>query len=176
VLLLALAALVPLFALGFGYATLREPYRPVFRRHRVRVPISWPGLSVLHISDLHVRRSDLRLYRAQKAALAGLTPDLLCVTGDVCEEVEDIDLVIDLLRTVKPRLGTFIVLGNHEHNAPCPPGLADAHRRGWRRALGNVLSLFTTTQRSDGDEEGHAMAGALQAAGLTVLHNEGARP
>jgi predicted MPP superfamily phosphohydrolase len=175
VLLLALAALVPLLAVCFGYATLHEPYRPVFRRHRLRVPSSWPALSVLHISDLHVRRSDLRLYRAQKAALAGLTPDLLCVTGDVCEKVEDIDLLIDLLKTVKPRLGTFVVLGNHEHNAPLPPLLAARHRRGWRRALGAVLGLFAPALRSDGDDEGHAMADALQAAGLTVLHNEGLR-
>jgi predicted MPP superfamily phosphohydrolase len=172
---LALAALLPLIALCFGYATLHEPYRPVFRRHRVRVPASWPGLSVLHISDLHVRRSDLRLYRAQKAALRGLEPDLLCVTGDVCEKVADIDLVIDLLQTVKPRLGTFIVLGNHEHNAPLPPILAAAHRRGWRRVLSDVLKLFGPPVRSDGDEEGHAMAEALQAAGLTVLHNDGVR-
>jgi predicted MPP superfamily phosphohydrolase len=179
VFLLALVALLPLALLGLGYATFHEPYRPVFRRHRVPVPHSWPGLSVLHISDLHVRRSDLRLFRAQKAALARLenikTPDLLCVTGDVCEKVQDIDLVIDLLQTVKPRLGTFVVLGNHEHNAPLPEILADKHRRGWRRVLSNVLGLMAPRLRSDGDEEGHAMAEALQAAGLTVLHNEGMR-
>jgi len=175
VLLLALVALLPLFALCFGYATLHEPYRPVFRRHRVRVPRSWPGLSVLHISDLHVRRSDLRLFRAQKAALQGLAPDLLCVTGDVCEKVQDIDLVIELLGTVRPRLGTFIVLGNHEHNAPLPEILALRNKRGWRKALGNILSLFAPRLKSDGDEEGHAMAEALQRAGLTVLHNEGVR-
>jgi predicted MPP superfamily phosphohydrolase len=174
-LLAAVLLFLPLGLLFLGYATFHEPYRPVFRRHRVPVPATWPGLSVLHISDMHVRRSDLRLYRAQKAALAGLTPDLLCVTGDVCEKVEDIDLVIDLLKTVQPRLGTYVVLGNHEHNAPLPKVLADAQRRGWRRALSNVLGLFAPQLRSDGDEEGHAMADALQAAGLTVLHNEGVR-
>jgi uncharacterized protein len=116
-----------------------------------------------------------RLYRSQKAALRDLEPDILCVTGDICEKVQDIDLVIDLLQTVRPRLGTYVVLGNHEHNAPLPPTLADAHKRGWRRALSNVLSLFAPALKSDGDEEGHAMAEALQAAGITVLHNAGVR-
>jgi predicted MPP superfamily phosphohydrolase len=173
VLIVLLALLLPLASLG--YATLREPYRPVFRRHKVGVRDAWPDLSIVHISDLHVRRSDQRLLKVQRAALTGLEPDLVCVTGDVCEKVADIDLLIDLLRQPKPRLGTFIVLGNHEHNAPLPAGLAEKHNRTWRKALGAVLHLFAPRLRSDGDEEAHAMAEALQAAGFTVLHNQGVR-
>jgi predicted MPP superfamily phosphohydrolase len=174
-LLVLFAALLPVLLAGFGYATLGEPYRPVFRRHRLRVPADWPALSILHISDLHVRRGDPRLYRAQRAALAGLTPDLLCVTGDLCEQVTDIHLVADLLRAVRPRLGTFVVLGNHEHNAPLPEHLREHHARGWRGLLDRLLHLVAPRARSDGDEEAHAMAEALRAAGITVLHNEGAR-
>jgi predicted MPP superfamily phosphohydrolase len=176
VILLALLLLLPLGLLGLGYAMLGEPYRPVFKRHRVDVPADWPGLQVVHISDLHVRSSDARLLNAQKAALARLPrPDLLCVTGDLCEKVADIHLVVDLLQTVKPRLGTFVVLGNHEHNAPLPLHLAEQHRHGWRKALGAVVHLIAPRLRSDGDDEGHAMADALRAAGITVLHNEGQR-
>src|SRR5205814_4920966 len=115
VFLVALLALLPALAATLGYATLGEPYRPVFRRHKVNVPGRWPGLSIVHISDLHVRRSDPRLHRAQSQAIKGLAPDLLCVTGDLCEKVEDIHLVVDLLRQARPKYGTFIVLGNHEH-------------------------------------------------------------
>lgn len=175
-LLVLLLACMPLLLAGiFGYATLGEPYRPIFKRHTLRPAPGWPHLSIVHISDLHVRRGDLRLYRAQQAALRGLAPDLLCVTGDVCEKVADIDLVVDLLKTVQPRVGTFVVLGNHEHNAPLPRSLADQHRRGWRRLLGVLLDVVAPRVRSDGDEEGHAMAEALRAAGITVLHNEGQR-
>src|SRR5438876_245802 len=166
-----MSALLPLL----GYATLHEPYRPVFRRHRVTLKDGWPALSIVHISDLHVRRANQRLYRAQRAALAGLAPDLVCVTGDICEKVADIDLVVDLLRVAKPRLGTYVVLGNHEHNAPAPHHLREQHKRGWRRLLGLLLHLLSPRLRSDGDEEGHAMAEALEAAGLTVLHNAGVR-
>jgi uncharacterized protein len=171
-LLVVLAALVPLF---MGYATLREPYRPVFKRHRLDIRRGWPALSIVHISDLHVRRADLRLHRAQKAALAGLAPDLVCVTGDICEKVADIDLVVDLLRQAQPKLGTFIVLGNHEHNAPAPHRLKEQDRHGWRTLVRLFFKIVAPRLRSDGDEEGHAMADALEAAGFRVLHNAGER-
>jgi uncharacterized protein len=172
---LALLSWVSLLLLSLGYAVLGEPYRPVFKRHRLNLAGSWPNVSIVHISDLHVRRGDPRLLRAQHAALRGLAPDLLCVTGDVCEKVEDIPLLIDLLRTVKPRLGTFVVLGNHEHNAPMPAHLRDERACGWRRVAGAVLALFPPSATSNGDDEGHAMADAIRAAGITVLHNEGQR-
>ncbi|HET6317666.1 MAG TPA: metallophosphoesterase, partial [Chloroflexota bacterium] len=172
-LLVLLALLLPLASLG--YAMLGEPYRPVFRRHKVGVRESWPDLSIVHISDLHVRRSDQRLLKVQRAALQGLQPDLVCVTGDVCEKVRDIDLLIDLLQQPKPRLGTFIVLGNHEHNAPTPEHLRRQHNSGWLKLVGALLHVIAPRVRSDGDEEAHAMAEALAAAGFRVLHNRGVR-
>jgi hypothetical protein len=81
----------------------------------------------------------------------------------MCEKVADIQMVVDLLRMAKPRLGTFVVLGNHEHNAPMPLHLRDENKRGWRLMLGAVLRTFSPLLRSDGDEEGHAMVEALQA-------------
>jgi predicted MPP superfamily phosphohydrolase len=176
VIVLAFLALVPLLLAGLGYAVFGEPYRPVFKRHRLKVQRPWPGkLSIVHISDLHVRSGDPRLLRAQKAALRGLEPDLLCVTGDICEKVADIHLVVELLETVKPRLGTFVVLGNHEHNAPLPLHLRGLYQSGWRNVVGKVLHFFAPKLKSDGDHEGHAMAEALQAAGINVLHNVGKR-
>jgi uncharacterized protein len=176
VVLALLAAFVPLSLIGLAYAIVAEPYRPVRKRHALPVPAAWPeGLSVLHISDLHVRRGDQRLLRSQRNALAGMAPDLLCVTGDVCEKVDDIPLLVEVLKTARPKLGTFLVLGNHEHNAPSPAHLRARHRRGMWRLIGAMLRLFAPRIRSDGDEEGHAMAEALSAAGITVLHNEGVR-
>ncbi|MBV9547151.1 MAG: metallophosphoesterase [Chloroflexi bacterium] len=174
-LLFAFLALIPMAAAFLGYVTLGEPYRPVFKRHKLPIAPNWPKVSIVHISDLHVRRGDMRLYATQKAALRGLEPDLLCVTGDVCEQVKDIQLVVDLLREVRPRLGTFVVLGNHEHNAHSPEGLKEKHARGWRRWLGAAMHVVAPKVHSGGDEEAHAMGDALSAAGITVLHNQGAR-
>jgi predicted MPP superfamily phosphohydrolase len=157
------------------HAVVGAPYRPVRRRLRIRVPGSWPRVSILHISDLHVRRDNPRLYRAQRTALSGLMPDLLCVTGDLCETLDDVELVVDLLRLVKPRLGSFAVLGNHEHQASCPSELRERETRGWRGMLGRVLSRFAPRAQSSGEAEGHAIGEALCASGVTVLHNSGQR-
>lgn len=172
----AVLSLIPLSLVALGYAVLGEPYRPIFKRHPLRLPAAWPeGLSIVHISDLHVRRGDQRLLRAQRSALRQLSPDLLCVTGDVCEKVEDIPLLLEVLQTARPKLGTFVVLGNHEHNAPAPEHLRQKAKRGIWRAVGAVLHLVAPRVTSDGEDEGHAMADALRAAGISVLHNEGAR-
>jgi predicted MPP superfamily phosphohydrolase len=175
VLLYGLLAAIPLVVAAIAYAVLGEPYRPIFKRHRLGLTPAWPALSIVHISDMHVRVSNQRLFRVQQAALKGLTPDLLCVTGDMCEKVADIHMVVKLLRTVNPRLGTFVVLGNHEHNAPTPMHLRHENKRLWRRLVGMLLRSFSPLLRSDGDEEGHAMVDALHAAGITVLHNRGQR-
>ena len=167
--------ILPLIGGALLYAILGEPYRPVFKRHRVQATSAWPNLSIVHISDLHVRSGDARLHRVQKAALSGLKPDLLCVTGDMCEKVKDIPILVDLLKAVTPRLGTFVVLGNHEHNAPLPFHLKEQHKKGWRKAIGQLLHVVAPNITSDGDDEGHAMAEALRDAGITVLHNQGQR-
>ena len=161
--------------LAVAHATLSEPYRPVFRRYRIGVPHFWPGLSILHISDLHVRRGNPRLYRAQRAALAGLAPDLMCVTGDVCESAADVDLAIEVLGAVRPRVGTFVILGNHEHAAHAPAGLCERETRGWRRLVGPVLSTIAPRDGGPHLDEAHAIAQALARAGANVLVNAGRR-
>ena len=171
----ALAGGALALSLAAVHTTLWAPYRPVFRRYKVRVPEVWPTLSILHISDLHVRRGDPRLYRAQRAALAGRTPDLLCITGDLCETAADVDLAIDVIRTVEARLGTFVVLGNHEHGAHAPAGLRRRESHGWRGILARPLVLVAPREGSAGSDEAYAVGEALAAAGVSVLVNAGKR-
>jgi predicted MPP superfamily phosphohydrolase len=175
----ALGAALTCSALGISLAaanaTLGEPYRPAFRRHSVRMPSFRPAISILHISDLHVRRANPRLHRVQRAALLGLKPDLLCVTGDVCETADDVGLAIDVLRGVRPRLGTFVVLGNHEHGAGAPAGLRARESAGWRAVLGRALALIAPREVSSGTHDALAVAEALSRAGMHVLLNAGKR-
>ena len=176
------AAIGPLcggLVLGF-YATQLEPYRPVLRRISVAVPPDWPRLSILHLSDLHVRTrgaGSARLYRAQEGFLRSLagTPDLVCVTGDVCEQLADAPRVAALLDLVRPRVATLVVLGNHEYDAPMPGGLRRTLHAGWRSLAELASRLLGAHAPSAGEAEAHAIAGALDAAGFRVLMNEGVR-
>jgi predicted MPP superfamily phosphohydrolase len=169
--LLALALLLGL------YAVLVEPYRPVLRRIEVPVPESWPRLSILHLSDLHIRAGAERLAGAQERFLRALpgAPDLVCVTGDVCEHLVAVPRAAGLLGLVRPRLGTLVVLGNHEHHAPLPAGLQRPARGVWGRLARLATGLLGERVHSAGSEEAWAIADELTASGFRVLRNEGVR-
>jgi predicted MPP superfamily phosphohydrolase len=164
---LAASALAATAALG-AYATYWEPHHPVLRCARVAVPASWPRIDVLHVSDLHAVQERGRLRAIQRRLLRGLAPDLLCLTGDGCERAGDVPGLIEILDAVRPRLGAFAILGNHEYDA--------SHQlRGWRRSLIQALAPLRRGGRSSGPDEAEEIALRLQSAGLTVLRNAGQR-
>jgi uncharacterized protein len=143
----------------------------VLRRRRLDLPPGWPRLDLLHVSDLHLRRSDARLQAAIRNLLRRLPaqPDLVCVTGDLCEQLDDVPLVLDVLRPLRPRLGLYLILGNHEYNAPTAPGLHSG------RALEALFRVVFRAALSRGPAEGEAIVQALVAHGLHVLRNAGVR-
>jgi predicted MPP superfamily phosphohydrolase len=172
-LVLPAVALAPLLALG--YAVLREPYAPVVRRRTVEVPSAWPSLSLLHLSDLHVRAGGHRLLRAQTALLARLQqPDVCVVTGDLCETPEDVEATVRLLSTVRPRFGTFVILGNHEHDAHLPEFSSAKVGRRWTRVLNRVLGHIFSEPRKESNQA-EVIARQLTRGGIKVLLNRGAR-
>lgn len=168
------ASAVGVATLGVGlHATRLAPYRPVLRRRTLRVPPNWPHLEILHLSDLHLRRSDQALFCGQLRALAALRrqPDLVCVTGDLCEQLADAPMVAELLRNVHPRLGTYMIPGNHEYSAGSPRGAASRGASVLAQLLGRVYAPVV----SSGMVEGEAIATALRQMGLRVLRNQGVR-
>jgi uncharacterized protein len=145
---------------------------PVLRVRRLVVPPTWPALSVLHLSDLHLRRSDLAGARRQLQALSRLEriPDLVCVTGDLCEQLLDTPLVAHVLAALRPRLGTFLILGNHEYGAGAPSA-----SRSRKALVARAMGTLYRSTLSSGIAEGEAIAGALSDLGLRVLGNAGVR-
>lgn len=86
------------------------------------LPNSLAGLTILHLSDLHVRRPRKR-YEKLLAELAALPdpPDLLALTGDYMCRIGDEPIAYEMLKrilhTVQPRIGAFGVFGNHDSPA-----------------------------------------------------------
>ena len=71
------------------------------------------GVSILHVSDIHARRADDFPSRALRS-LAPVACDLLCVTGDIAENRPALAETARALGRIRPRLGAFACLGNHD--------------------------------------------------------------
>jgi predicted MPP superfamily phosphohydrolase len=92
-----------------------------------RLPPSFDGLTLLHLSDLHVTKWTRQL-DAWQAALAELKPDVLVITGDLGHRSwlwqSSFENVQRLLEPLSPPLGTFFILGNHD-SIKLGPALAE---------------------------------------------------
>lgn len=105
-----------------GKLTSRHRAQPVETRElELRLP-NWPkeldGMRIAHVSDFHVGH----LMSVERAidvvtTVKGLQPDLLACTGDVVDLDMDcgVEAVFEAMAEVKPTLGSWLVLGNHDH-------------------------------------------------------------
>ena len=110
------AALAGSAAAALAYASWVEPYwLQVVRRDLPvpRLPPGLDGLTVLHLSDFHVR-PDERLGHRVVAQAARLSADVVALTGDYGDVAAFGPEAAELLAPARGRLGTFAVLGNHD--------------------------------------------------------------
>jgi predicted MPP superfamily phosphohydrolase len=117
------AAIAAAGALCVAYGVLVE--RRWFRVQRYTVPVLPDGahpLTVLHLSDLHLRRAN----RAELRFLRSLEPaDLTVLTGDLVGEPEAVETVVEALKPLRGRLGSCFVLGSNDYFAPRVPRYYD---------------------------------------------------
>ena len=92
-----------------------------------RLPDSFDGLTLLHLSDLHITRWTRRLERWRKL-LGTLRPDVVAITGDLGHRSwlwkTSLESLKRLLEPLAPRLGTYFILGNHD-SIKLGPALAE---------------------------------------------------
>jgi predicted MPP superfamily phosphohydrolase len=101
---------------AWGIAVERSWYR--VDRHRVAIlPAGSPSATILHLSDLHVVRSD-----AKKARFLSSLPaaDVTVVTGDFLAEPEAVEAAVEAVRPVRGRAASWFVLGSNDYFAPKP--------------------------------------------------------
>jgi uncharacterized protein len=80
------------------------------------LPPSLHGLRILHLSDLHLGAG--RTSADLGALLDSLRPDppdLIVLTGDVADQLEELEAGLALVTAFAPRLGVYAALGNHEY-------------------------------------------------------------
>ncbi len=133
--------------------------RPIIEPHTIslrRLPESLDGLSLLLISDIHMRQARPRHERLI-AELSDLPPvDLLVLAGDFMQsaghETRALDLLDRLIRLALPRYGSVGVFGNHDNPT-------------FRNASGRLPVQWMTNQAFNHDELGISFLGVDCAAG-----------
>jgi hypothetical protein len=121
-------------------------HRPIYL---MRLPPSFAGLRLVHLTDIH-HGLYTRLSQVERViALAnGLEPDVVALTGDfVTSSSRYIAPVARALSRLRPRLGAFAVLGNHDHRVG-----ADAMGRALERCGITVLRNRHVRVARNGDD------------------------
>jgi predicted MPP superfamily phosphohydrolase len=114
------AAAVPIAFLGAGAAGVAgalSATRIVPRRMAFRdLPRDLEGLRILQLTDLHVGAfMDPRGVEAIALAARPHAPDLVVLTGDICDHLPWLGSTLAAVAALRPRLGVLAALGNHEH-------------------------------------------------------------
>jgi len=115
----AAAVTPPLLTLGLTGVALHQLNQ--FRVRRLVVPVrdlprSLDGMTIAHVSDMHVGRfTSGRVLREMVRVVNELRADLVLLTGDLINDaLTCLDEGIDLVRAIDPRLGLYLIEGNHD--------------------------------------------------------------
>ncbi|MDX2083801.1 MAG: metallophosphoesterase [Candidatus Melainabacteria bacterium] len=93
-----------------------------YQIQRLSVPVlNWPvaldGLTVLHISDIHLDHYLLPHVNAFVETFSALAPDLVCCTGDVVTiGNKHLTALEAMMAAIPAKLGRFACLGNHDYD------------------------------------------------------------
>ncbi|ACL75772.1 metallophosphoesterase [Ruminiclostridium cellulolyticum] len=88
----------------------------LLKKNYINFSKSSTGLKIAHLSDLHVNHLHISKKRIIKA-LKDVNPDIVLITGDYIETVEDIPKALDLIKALADIFPVYLTLGNHEHKA-----------------------------------------------------------
>jgi predicted MPP superfamily phosphohydrolase len=120
ILLKGAAAVFPIAAMSTGVAGVAKSLGPVNYPEFVfkydNLPAVLDGLKILHLSDVHlgyyVILQDLERVLAE---VKPMKPDLVLMTGDIADNLASLPYALNMIEQVKPRLGAYSCLGNHEY-------------------------------------------------------------
>lgn len=144
------------------YGVLWEANRIVLRRVRLVVPglpKTLSGFRIGQVTDVHISRFQTQLAHLEQGLqlLAQEKLDVLCATGDLCDEPRLHLPTLRLIKQVPTRLGHIACAGNHELYLARPTEI----RRAYDQA--GILLL----------EEDSVSLGGLQFGGVGFSHSKG---
>jgi predicted MPP superfamily phosphohydrolase len=82
----------------------------------LRLPPAWDGLTILHLSDLHLKgMPDRKYFQFIMDRCAAWEPDLVAVTGDLADGWHHQRWIVPVLGRLRWRVAAFAILGNHDY-------------------------------------------------------------
>ena len=115
-----LALLLPPAVIAYGSLIERNRFRVKEITIKVaKLPESFDGYRIVHISDIHARSFCGRESHLQRAMdkINGLEPDMIAFTGDLITMAPDeLESHAHALGSLRARDGVFSVLGNHDYS------------------------------------------------------------
>jgi predicted MPP superfamily phosphohydrolase len=80
-----------------------------------RLPAACSGLTILHVSDLHLNGTpDRKFFEQVMEQCAQWQPDLVALTGDIVDDADHVRWVVPILGRLKWRIAALAILGNHD--------------------------------------------------------------
>jgi len=112
-------AAIPFGSLIYGMTSVRFNFRiKKINLQFNNLPDKFSGLSIVHISDLHLGSLYGHYEKIAKAVemINSLSPDIICFTGDIVNDYAiEMDGWFEILGKMKARIGKYSILGNHDY-------------------------------------------------------------
>ena len=112
----------PTRGLQFGigrYAPFNQSMQVEFAEKQVPLadlPPQLEGLRVAHLTDLHLSGRVMPVFFQEVfREVNALEPDLVVLTGDICDKRECVPWIAELLAPISARYGKCFILGNHDN-------------------------------------------------------------
>jgi predicted MPP superfamily phosphohydrolase len=107
-----------------------------------RLPGAWEGLTILHLSDIHLNGTpDRSYYHFLLERCNEWRPDLVALTGDVADSIHHQRWIVPVLGRLRWNLAAFAILGNHDYWYD-PPFIRRRLRRLGMHVLSNLWQQF----------------------------------
>ncbi|MCE5313090.1 MAG: metallophosphoesterase [Nitrospiraceae bacterium] len=110
-----------------------------------KIPVAAGRITVAQISDVHLGLivREQRLKKIIKV-LKAENPDIIVSTGDLVDgQMDSMNTLTGILKTVQPRYGKFAVTGNHEYYAGIGQAVAFTEAAGFRMLRGEAADIST---------------------------------
>ncbi|MDP2341727.1 MAG: metallophosphoesterase [Deltaproteobacteria bacterium] len=112
---------LPMMAAATGpVGAVAASVKPALTEVEIRsrsIPPALDGLTILQLTDVHLGvfiHEDQFQAVVDVVTACGVVPDLVVLTGDICDDFTQLPGALQKLAALAPPLGTFASIGNHE--------------------------------------------------------------